>query len=65
MVSNKEKKQYTGFLLEFGYKKEIEEIAEHPMSLFESEAQIIRYCIKKVLPDIKAELEERKNNARK
>jgi len=43
----KDKKVYVGFMLEEEYKMLIEKVVEEPTSTFDSEAGLIRYCIKK------------------
>jgi len=59
-MGKRERKVYVGFMLDQNFKIAIEKIVENPNSTFDSEAGLIRFCIKKAVPKILEELEQKK-----
>jgi len=53
-----QKKEPVPFTLEKSIKERLDEIYKNPNSIFETRANLIRYCIRQQLPIIEKELEE-------
>jgi hypothetical protein len=61
----KEKKEYTAFYLERTIRKRIRVIVENPNSMFDNDSVLIRFCVKKTLPDLEKELQETENESKR